>query len=122
MKLMNKKNIKGFTLLEAFLAAFIFIISVAAIFVTMTALRRPAVNNEQAVQAAIVLRDTLEDLRAKVDGADNAANTGDLSLGAHPPVIKTVNGVNFNVSYLVIADGVNGGKIVDATVTYPDAF
>jgi|CXWL01.1.fsa_nt_gi Tfp pilus assembly protein PilV len=121
MTLMNRRNIKGFTLLEAFLAAFIFIISVSAIFVTMTALRKPAVNNEQAVQAAILLRDTLEELRAKVDSVDEAGNIGDLSLGSHSINTKTLNGVPVVINYLVSADG-SGGKIVDATMTYSDAL
>ena len=119
-KLMIKKNLQGFTLLEAFLAAFIFIISVAAIFVTMTALRKPAVNNEQGVKAALMLRDVLEELRAKVDSREGGL--GALQAGNHPLPPITQDGIVYTLSYFVTVDAVTGVRSVTATANYTDAL
>ena len=83
------KNSNGVSLLEAFLASIIFVIAAAAIFTTLQSLRKPATENEQAVQAALVLSNFLDDLRSKIDTRDVVAGdyTGNLKLGPHPKVI-----------------------------------
>ncbi len=118
---MIKKNNKGITLLEAFLAAFIFIISVSAIFVTMTNLRKPAVNNEQAVAAALTLSNILEDLRSKVDSRDY--DTGKLSIRPEDNPHKISLGTQYKIAYNVTADpSGSGARKVDASIFWNDTL
>ena len=79
---MIKKNLKGIGLLEAFLAAFIFVIAVSAIFAGLSSLRKPAVKNEQELTAALAGRAVLEELRSNVATGDDE---GYLKAGMHPP-------------------------------------
>lgn len=117
---MFKRNLKGITLLEAFLAAFIFIVSVSAIFITMTALRKPAVNNERAVAAAMTLRNVLEDLRSKVDSRD--IDTGALSPSPPPHHLTvTSSDVTYEIYYNVTLDA-SGGRSVEANISWPDVL
>ena len=128
---MLKKNLKGITLLESFLAAFIFVTSVAAIFVTMNALRKPAMNNETALNGALVLRNFLENLRSKVDSRNFSAfssanptnqiySTGDLTSGAHDGP-SNVGGL-YNIYYNVSVDSSTKAIKVNAKVNWPDAL
>lgn len=124
---MLKKNIKGVTLLEAFLAAFLFVTSVAAIFVSMNALRKPATNNERKVTAAILLKTYLEDLRSKVDNREYSDTSGVFQTGTHPPLplpltppnTVSIAGVLYTISYSVNAE-FEGSKQVNATITWVD--
>ncbi len=74
---MLNKNSKGITLLETFLAAFVFVIAVSAIFLVLKSLRKPVIDNDQAVGAALATRTVLEDLRSKIDPSNINSVTGD---------------------------------------------
>ena len=112
---MLRNNSKGITLLEAFLSAFIFVISVAAIFATLNSLRKPAVNNELAIGAALAASNVLEDLRSKVDARD--METSDVwTDGEHGPITVGI----YSVYYNVVKDATTGVRQVNASVTWPD--
>ncbi|MBI3602501.1 MAG: hypothetical protein HY209_06380 [Candidatus Omnitrophica bacterium] len=118
---MLKINTQGMSLLEAFLAAVIFVISVAAVFTTLIGTRRPAVNNDQMTTAALVAKNVLEDLRSKVDALDYP--TGNLSSGTHTLTGQGPSGlynVYYNVTLLNALDP-NSARQVNLTVTWPDA-
>ena len=134
---MLKKNIKGITLLEAFLASFIFVTSVAVIFVTMNALRKPALDNERAVNGSLVLRNFLEDLREQVDSQkyapfDSSNPTaqyymsgglvGNLVATSYVGPIVSMGDVNYSIFYNVTLDPVSRAKRVDAKVNWPDSL
>jgi Tfp pilus assembly protein PilV len=65
---MWKENINNvaFSLLEVLLAAIIFVISVAGVFVTLNAVRRPVINKENALKATIFGNQVLESLYSQV--------------------------------------------------------
>ena len=88
---MKNLNNTGVTLLEILLASIIFVISVAGIFATLSAVRSPVGNKENALAAALFGKQVLETLRTEVNAgtatyygicAGNCA-TVDLKLGNH---------------------------------------
>ena len=115
---MLKKSSKGVSLLEAFLSAIIFIISVSAIFVSFNFLRKPAVNNEQALGAALALRNVLEDLRSQVDVNIDSSNLS-VTPPAHGP-IQTGPGNIYTIYYNVTKDPATYARRVDANVSWAD--
>ena len=122
---MLKKNLKGITLIEVFIASFIFIISVSAVFSTLITTRRPAINNEQELQGALVLRNKLEFLRSKVDTRHIAFGTGimnnELSEGTH--IVNSLGpGGIYNIIYNVTRDSTTGVLEVNATAYWPDSI
>jgi|GEM_PF-7044360 len=93
-------NSKGITLLEAFISAFIFLISVSAIFASLASLRKPAVTNEQQVAAALLGRAVLEDLRSQVDTQSSQF----LQEGQHCPALCPASARSssvYSLSYIV---------------------
>jgi Tfp pilus assembly protein PilV len=118
------KNSKGVSLIEGFLAGIIFIIAVTAIFSSLNAMRKPAVNNEKATEAALVLSNFLDDIRAKVSAAD-----ADGTLGAYADGGVLDEGQNrgpitrgsYNIFYNVYVDG-TGARKVDANIIWDDAI
>jgi hypothetical protein len=128
------KSSKGVSLLEAFLAAIIFVVATSAIFVTFSGLRKPVMNNEQALGAALAMKGVLEDLRAKVSQNDISAGDygGDLAEGAHSKTVGIYN-IGYTVSCINPSTGASGGvgycaanrlaiRKVDATATWTDAM
>ena len=118
---MLKINTKGVSLVEAFLAAFIFIVSVSAILVTLTSIRKPAVNSDRSTEAALIAQKILDDLRSKVDSRDY--DSGDLSLGSHPPREESSKdmGGGYSVRYgvfLVNSSDPNSARGVELTVDW----
>ena len=117
------RNSKGVSLIEGFLAGIIFIIAVTAIFSALTTMRKPAVNNEQATEAALVLSNFLDDIRAKVSDSDlngtvGAYNTsGLLATGANRgPVSMGI----YNIFYNVTENSATGARRVDANIIWND--
>ena len=88
---------KGFTMVEAVVAALVFAAVVVGIFSTTAALKKPAVVSDKKLTAAYYGKQILEDLRSKVDQRD--WNSGQLNLGVHGPV--TINNPTYNVTYSV---------------------
>lgn len=87
-------NSSGFTLLEVLLAAIIFVVSVAGIFATLSAVRAPIANKENALVAAVFGKKVLETLRTQVSAGGaayygictagcNCTTVFNLCLGAH---------------------------------------
>ena len=108
--------------METFIAAFVFIISVAAIFSTMLSMRRPVVNNDQELRAALYLRTTLEEFRMRVDS--NHANSdfilnGDLSPGSHNMDGVGPGGI-YNIDYNISIEPASGAYKMDASIDWPD--
>jgi Tfp pilus assembly protein PilV len=64
---MKNLNKTGVTLLEILLASIIFVISVAGIFATLSAVRSPVGNKENALAAALFGKQVLETLRTEVN-------------------------------------------------------
>ena len=121
---MLKINSNGITLLEVFVAAFIFIISVSAVFATLNSTRKPAINNDAELQAALVLKGTLDSLRSKVDVRNQSLSTGllnnELSIGTH--WVNRIGPANiYNVTY-VVSQGGAGSLQVTANVIWPDTL
>jgi len=121
------KNSHGVSLIEGFLAGIIFIIAVTAIFSSLTSLRRPAVNNEKATEAALVLSNFLDDIRAKVSANDASgvspvgayADEGLLGPGInHGPVTIGL----YNIFYNVTLDPTTGARKVDANIIWNEAM
>lgn len=119
---MFKKNSKGLSLLEAFISSIIFVIATAAIFVTLNGLRKPAVNNEQALSAALTLKNVLEDLRGQVSQADmnpsGVYTSGNLTDGQHGPISTG----GYTIYYNVTTDGTTKARRIDANVSWTDAM
>jgi Tfp pilus assembly protein PilV len=66
MRIKNLNN-AGVTLLEILLASIIFVISVAGIFATLSAVRTPVGNKENALSAAVFGKQVLETMRTQVN-------------------------------------------------------
>jgi Tfp pilus assembly protein PilV len=113
------KNLKGVSLLEAFLASIIFIIGISSVFITLSTLRRPAVNNEQAVGAALVLSNMLDSLRSEIDKRDvdsTGEYVGNLRTGTYGPITSGDYTMYYNVY------DASGARRIDANVTWVDAI
>lgn len=95
---MLKNNHKGVTLVEAFLASLIFVVSVSAILVSIVALRKPAVTNTQEKEAVLVGQQILEEFRSNVDKNDTS---GALSGGNHGPFPRPFNNTTYTINYTV---------------------
>ena len=88
---------KGFTMVEAVVAALVFAAVVVGIFSTTAALKKPAVVSDKKLTAAYYGKQILEDLRSKVDQRD--WDSGQLGVGVHGPL--TINNPTYNVTYSV---------------------
>ena len=89
MRLENLNN-AAFTLIEILLASIIFLISVAGLFATLTAVRAPVINKESALSAAVFGKQVLGALYSNVDASTYYTNicaspcsSFDLSVGIH---------------------------------------
>lgn len=111
----SKKDNTGFSIMEAALAAVIFAVAAAGIFSTIAVMRQPAVESEERIGAAYYAQQILEDLRAKVDQGNLAANTGDLSTGNHSAGSSGIYSADY-----VVTPQANGSRKVTVTVTWPD--
>jgi Tfp pilus assembly protein PilV len=72
---MKNLNNSAFTLLEILLSAVIFVVSVAGIFATLSAVRAPVANKESGLSAAVFGKQVLEALRSQVSAKYDATNT-----------------------------------------------
>ena len=86
----NNLNNRAFSLLEVLLASIIFVISITGVFITLTALRKPVADKENALAAAILGKQVLEALRSSVNAGtfystncSSPCSNFDLSLGTH---------------------------------------
>lgn len=129
---MFKITTQGFSLLETFLAALLFVFSVASIFTALYSIRKPAVNTDQMSQGALAGKQVLEALRYYVDPADYSSG-GCLYPGGHATLPSSVflPAGGYAVSYVVSTDpsgcvdnppATFCGRKVIATVTWPDAM
>ena len=121
--LKHKQNSqKGFTMVEAVVAALIFAAVVVGIFSTTAALKKPAIGSDKKLTAAYYGKQILEDLRSKVDQRDWDLAAGSLSLGPHPPVtmFNPTYGVTYTVTYTVTAVPGSTARQVALTVQWPD--
>ena len=132
------KNSRGVGLLEAFLAAMIFIIGMSAIFSTLYSLRKPVVNNEKAVEAAHIASSFLDELRSKIDardamGCDENGYPGDYCGDLKEGDNHTKSIDNYTINWTVACvdpndpstpvspcESINLTRKVVATVTWPD--
>jgi Tfp pilus assembly protein PilV len=119
---MLKRNLKGLSLLEVFLSAVIFVTSTAAIFLTLNVARKPAVNRDQSIGAALAIRNVFEDLRSKVSTSEMSAagaySTGDLTEGTHGPIFSGI----YNIYYNVTTNAATGVRRVTANAVWTDAL
>ncbi len=99
--------------MESLVAAMIFSIGVVGVFAAMSSQKAPSEESDDRVKAAFAGKQLLENLRSKVNAADYAANTGDLSLGA----VHNVSLGTYTASYIVTNAGNNVRK-VDLNITY----
>lgn len=120
---MFKKNLKGIGLLEAFLAAFVFVIAISSIFATLSSIRKPVVHNEQELTAALAGQSVLEELRSKVAFGDHIS-TGSCSSAKNfdTHCTHTATSGIYTIQYTVTSDSAGGVRKVDATVSWPDAM
>ena len=117
MRIKNLNN-KAFSLLEILLASIIFIITVAGIFATLSAVRTPVADRESALTAAVFGKQVLENLRSQVNAASSAyyysCSAGGspcpdfaLSLGAHQ--ISQATLTTYGLSWPASLTAANGG-------------
>jgi prepilin-type N-terminal cleavage/methylation domain-containing protein len=109
---LKRSNNKGFSMMEALVAAMIFAIGVVGVYATMSSQNTPSMESDDRVKAAFAGKKFLESLRGKVDAQTYA--TGDLSIGTHTPV--TVGTYSF--SYVVSSPGTSGARHVDLTISW----
>ena len=116
-----KLNKKGFTLVEAVVAALVFAAVAVGIFATTSALKTPAVRTDKKLIAAFYAKQILEDLRAKVDQRD--WDTGPLRVGftTTQTITNPTNNVTYTLTYVVTSmlPASNARKVV-VTVAWPD--
>ena len=114
------KSQQAFSLVEVLVASMVFILAVAGVLATLSAVRQPASTAERELKAAIVGQQVLEEMRVKVDANDwNAANLAETG-GTPQTFTKTVNGVDYEISYTVVEDPVSHARQVNMTVNWPD--
>lgn len=93
MRIKNLNN-SAFTLLEILLSSIIFVVTVAGLFATLSAVRAPVTTKENALSAAVFGKQVLETLRAQVNAGtfytacSSTGSNGDckdfsLSVGTH---------------------------------------
>lgn len=113
-----KLNRRGFSIVEAMVAAVILSISVVGVFATMSSQKAPAAEADKRVLVAQAAKQFLEELRSKVNAVDYENNTGPLAVGpgstplAHGPYPCGV----YSCSYIVTPVG--NARKVDLTITY----
>jgi len=117
MRIINRTR-SAFTLLEVLLASMIFIVSVAGVFSTISAVRQPVHAKERALTAAVFGQLALETLRAQVNASNIDSTTGQyktaslLAPGAHPAGTEATsyaslfspqdqNGTTYTITYNV---------------------
>ncbi len=105
-------NKKGFSMMEAMVAAMIFAIGVVGVYATMSSQNEPSMESDERVKAAFAGKKFLESLRGRVDA--QTFTTGDLSIGTHTPVSVGT----YSYSYVVSNPGPGGARHVDLTVTW----
>jgi prepilin-type N-terminal cleavage/methylation domain-containing protein len=105
-------NNKGFSMMEALVAAMIFSIGVVGVYATMSSQNEPSMESDERVKAAFAGKRFLETLRGKVDA--QTYSTGDLSIGTHNPVSVGT----YTFSYVVSNPGGSGARHVDLTITW----
>ena len=120
----SKKNLDGFSLVEAIVASLIFATVVVGVFATMSSFKKPSVASDKKLMAAFYGKQILEDLRAHVDQRD--WDTGLLAsnpaLNPHGPFSQfspTYN-MTFNYWYTVTEDYVGGPRQVSLNITWPE--
>lgn len=121
MRHLNPKN--GVTLIEGLMAAIIFAIAAAAIFNTLNSIRKPAIQNEQATKAALVLSNYLDDLRAKISANDIASGAGVYGNQLNPGLNQgpwPLEGGLYNIWCNVTQDVATGATRVDANIVWED--
>jgi len=132
---------RAFTLLEVLLAAVIFVVSVAGIFATLSAVRVPVHQKERALTAAVFGQQVLEGLRSQVSASqiNNVSPvcynyTNQLIFGGPWPAgtQKDQNGTTYSMNYTVSCASPGGGcpagscpvdtaMMVTLIITFPDA-
>lgn len=107
------KNTQGFSLLEALVAAVVFVIATTGLFSVFTTQRQSLDRSSRRLQAANFAKEVLEDLRAKVDQSN--WDTGDMQIGNHS--ITSADG-RYTADYVVSEDATTKVRKVDLTVTW----
>lgn len=122
----NNLNNKAFSLLEILLASIIFIITIAGVFVTLSAVRKPVADKESALTAAVFGKQVLEALRSSVNAqpASNFYGTCigtctdfSLALGTHQ--VNLPNGQLIMPPNLISSNG-GGNGVLTYTVSCAD--
>jgi hypothetical protein len=98
----KKTNNSAFTLLEILLASIIFILSIACVFVTLNAVRKPVLTKEYSLQAAVFGNQVLQALSSTVKYG-TAANTYYDTSCANP-----CGNFNLSIGHHVVAIGSTG--------------
>lgn len=107
-------------MVEAMVSALILSIAVVGAFATMASQKAPAVESNQRVEAALVAKQFLEDLRSKVDATTYDAPGGPFDPNANPHDGGTVvgaSGITYTLTYTVTAAG--SARKVDLNIDWP---
>jgi len=117
----NNLNNRAFSLLEVLLASIIFVISITGVFITLTALRKPVADKENALAAAILGKQVLEALRSSVNAGTfystncfSPCSNFDLSLGTHL-VTPLPSGLSWPASFTNPGPNPNNGLYYTVT-------
>lgn len=118
--LQKNKSKKGFTVVEVIVATLVFSIAAAGIFAMTSGLRKSAVmDSKEDINAALIGKRVLEDLRTKVDATNWNQAGGPLDPATNPHVANSivVDGKTYTPTYTVTQEA-DGGRKVSINITW----
>jgi Tfp pilus assembly protein PilV len=112
-----KNRTEGFaSMVEVIVTSVIFILAAAGILSSVAMLRPHGEVSSEKVEAAYIAKGLLDDLHEEIDATTWYANTGGLSLGAHPmPSIGA-----YTITYTVSATSDPDLRHLSVDITWPD--
>jgi len=115
----HKQPQTAFTLVEVIVATLIFMLVASGLFATISALSRPSGTSTREMTAALVAKGLLENLRMNIDAA--TWDSGAFTLGEHTLPDITINGVDYEPTYVVSADPDGSeGRTLSLTVEWEE--
>lgn len=109
--MIKKGNSKAFSMVEVIVAAMLLTTTIAVVFGTIMASRKPMVEADKSVRAAIFAKKVMAELRGKVDAEDVTSFTTGVIHAA--PLEED----GYTAKYTVTI-GADGTRKVDITITW----
>lgn len=117
--MMKNMRTSGFTIIEVIVSTVIFTIVAAGLYASVSSLRKPAGDTTKTMNAALIGKNVLEDLRSRISASDWDSG-GPLDPANSPYTLTPVilDGITYTPSYIVNATDPSGARRVDVTVTW----